>query len=376
MALMVFWIKVGLKRLLETLKTSPALMVWGILFSAIVIYGISISQVAIDIQTALMGMPFIMLFPLLSSLKRRNLMPTLLTYSKSKYSNNIIVVRYFIKEAIVSNIPLFISTIFLYYIITDKKYFLIILTVTIFTIFLSFLIMYGKYFYMNRSITKTTVKMAVGELFGSKAQTRRLTNKLIVNPRIRSAIYDYFNPYFLSDLLINIVLFFTAIIQFTEGINHLYEIENQSVFFILMTVIFSFGFSSIFVSIPNINWKFQAIISSNSFKYHIKRTMLFLGVFYGWLFVLFIIFGCFINLLLLLKYMLCILVLFLVAVFMSFLVSYTIIQMFIKVLIFNLIMFLTICVSAAPAGFLAILIIPVLATWARAKSEYREWYLL
>jgi hypothetical protein len=376
MALMIFWIKIGLKRVLEAFKTRPFLMIWGIVFFAFVIYSIAISHIASDIQTAIMGMPFIMLYMLLFSLKRYNLIPTLLTYSKSKFSNNTIGVRFFIKKAIVSNISLFIFNIFLYYTITDRKYFFVIPTATIVLIFSSFFIMYGKYLFINRREAKTTVKMAVGENSGSIVQTHGLKNKFIVNPRIKSAMYDYVTPSILASAAIDIVLFFTAIIQFTEGINHLYEMENQSGFFMLMTVIFSLGFSGIFFSIPNINWKFQAIISPNIFKYYINRTMLFLGVFYGWLFVLFIIFGCFINLLLLLKYLLCIFVLFLVAVFMSFSVVYTIIQELMKYSIFCLIVVLTIWVSAAPAGFLAILIIPVFATFVKAKSEFREWYLL
>jgi hypothetical protein len=180
---------------------------------------------------------------------------------------------------------------------------------------------------------------------------------------------DYFNSGFLTITVFSIVLFFIAIIVFTKDLHNLNEMENPSAFFTAITIICALGFMGIFGSIPEINWKFQAIMTPNSFRYHIKRTMLFLGGIFSLLLVIFIVFGAFINLVLLLKYLLCIFVLFLAAIFISFSISHSII----KFMIFGFITALTIWVSAMPVGFLPILIIPVLITLGMAKSDYKEW---
>jgi hypothetical protein len=210
--------------------------------------------------------------------------------------------------------------------------------------------MYAK----NRYLNRRTVKIAI--------------NKLNINPQIKSAMYDYFSGSLFTAVL-SIILFFIVIIVSAKELHSLNEMENPSAFFTAITIICAVGFMGIIGSIPEINWKFQAIMTPNSFKYHIKRTMFFLGGIFGWLLVIFIVFGTLINLVLLLKYLLCIIVLFLVAIFISFSISHILI----KFMIFVFITALTIWVSAMPAGFLPILIIPVLITLGMAKSDYKEW---
>jgi hypothetical protein len=196
--------------------------------------------------------------------------------------------------------------------------------------------------------------------------------RMKINPAIKSAVYDYLLSDFLTLAVPCIALFFIGIIQFTEGLDYLYEIKNQSAFFIAMTIIFFIGFMGICSSIPNINWKFQAIISPSDFKYHAKRTIFFLGGFFGWLLVIFIFVGSMINPALMLKYLLCIIVLFLATIF----ISLTFFNAIIKFLLLIFIAALTIWVSTMPSSFLLILAVPVLAAFLKAKDDYREWYLL
>jgi hypothetical protein len=352
MALMFFWIKVGLKRVLEAFKARPAFVILFVLVIAAFVYAIVNKYIVaeLDAQKLAIIMPIFILSPFFGSFMRYNLMPEFLKYSKSKFGNNTICVRFFVTKAIVNNLWLLILIMFIYYALTDKKYFYILPIANIFSIFLSFLLMYTKNKYTNRKIAKIAIK------------------RLNINPKIKSAMYDYSSG-FLFIAVICIVLFFIAIIGSTKDLHYLYEMENPSSFFSAITIIFSFGFMGIIGSIPNINWKFQAIMTPNNFKYHIKRTLLFLGGFYGWLLVIFILLGSFINLVLLLKYVYCIFVLFLAAIFISWSISHSII----KLMIFVLIVALTIWVSAAPAIYLPILIIPVLITLGMAKSDYKEW---
>jgi hypothetical protein len=140
----------------------------------------------------------------------------------------------------------------------------------------------------------------------------------------------------------------------------------------MLSIAFSVGFTGFIGSIPNINWKFQAIISPNSFKYHLKRTFLFLFGFYSWLIILFIVFGGIINIMLTIEYLYCIFVLLFIAINISF----TIINTMIKTFMLAIIIILTMWVSTLSIGFLPFLLFPVIITSIKAKNEYREWSLL
>jgi hypothetical protein len=197
------------------------------------------------------------------------------------------------------------------------------------------------------------------------------SKRIKINPLMKSAIYDYFNPDFFVMAVLCSALFLVVIVEITKSVNFLYEPENPSMFLIVLTIILSIGFMGIVDSIKNINWKFQAIISPNTFAYHIKRTMLFLVLFFGWMLLIFIFIGATINVMSLFKYLYCILMLFGISVFIAFTISSTLI----KAITLSLIIFFTLWISTLSTGFLPILVIPFFAALLKAKNEYREWYL-
>ena len=195
---------------------------------------------------------------------------------------------------------------------------------------------------------------------------------LKVNPLIKNVIYDYLSSDFLVSFLLCVIIFVFFIINIIKDIDSIFELKDRSTFFIMLSIVFSIGFTGIIGSIPNINWKFQAIVSPNSFKYHFKRTFLFLFGFFGWFILLFFIFGSFINIMLTIKYLYCIFVLFIIAVN----VSLTITNMMIKTFMMAIIIILTMWISTLPVVFMPFLLFPVIITFIKAKNEYREWSLL
>ena len=196
--------------------------------------------------------------------------------------------------------------------------------------------------------------------------------RLKINPRIKSAVFDYLTSDFLAMAVLCIAFFFVIINEFAKDAAFLNESKGQNLFFILMTVVFSMGFIGIIESIRNINWKFQAVLSVNDFKYHVKRTMLFLAAVYCCLFVIYISIGISVSITLMIKHLFCIIVMFLMSIFMAFTVS----NMLLKAVTLFILLAITVWISALQVPFLLILLVPVLFTFFKAKNEYREWSIL
>jgi hypothetical protein len=280
-------------------------------------------------------------------------MPVLIIYAKSKRKNMDIHFRFFLKQAFINNILLLIFSFAIYNSISNKIYYFMIIGLIIFSIILSFAIMYTK----NQRLNKKTKKLA--------------KNKLNINPKIKSILHDYLSSDFLTMVILCYALFIILIIEITKNINNLQEMESQTIFYTLLTIAFSIGFMGIFDSIPKINWKFQAILSSNDYKYHYNRTMLILLGVFGWLIIPFVVMGFLINPLLLIKYLYCIFVLLLITINISFFICHILV----KGIILTLFIGLTMWISTLSAWFLPILALPVILTFVKAKNEYKEWFL-
>jgi len=356
MRLLLFWIKIAIKRILNLFIDSPMTIIWVMIIIFSFIYAFTDGYIVIMpyIQIIVIIIPFLALISLFKSLKNYNTTPVLIQYSKSKSQNKNIYIIYFIKQTFVNNIWLIIFDIIVLKFLNNLKYIIIMLVTTAFSLVLSFLFMFLK---NSLRIRKTNWK---------EVKVRK------INPLIKSALYDYLSSDFLITLLLCIGIFIALIINIAKDINNIYELKNNFVFFIMITIVFSVGFTGIVGSIPNINWKFQAIISPNSFEYHLKRTFLVLAGFFGWLILLFIIFGGYINIIFTLKYLYCTFV----VLFSIVNVSFSIINVMTKMFIITIITVLTLWISTLPVGFLPILVIPVIITFIKARNEYREWSLL
>lgn len=355
MVLTLFWIKIALRRTINLLKSSPVVVVWAMIIIAAFIFAIANKYIMImpDTRILFMLMPFLVLVSFLKLFKNYHITPVLMRYLKSKFQNKEIHVRFFIRQAFINNIELLIFNIIAFNLLANKKYYAVIPAVTVFSLILSFFLMYFKNIYTNRRISNITAKRSK------------------INPKIKTAIYDYLTAGFLSMAVLCVVLFLIVTIEFTKNINSSFELKTPSAFFIGMVIVLSVGFMGIIDSIPHINWKFQAILSRNDFKYHIKRTMLFLGGIFGWAVLLFIYVGAVIDAALLVKYLFCILVLFLVSVYIAFTIS----NMLTKLIILFSVLIFTVWISTLQAGFLAVLVLPVLAALVMAKNDYMEWFL-
>jgi len=154
MALILFWIKIAIKRIIASVKSSPFTVVWIAIVIGAFVYGIANKyiNVVFDAQTIIFITPVFLLFSLLKSFKNYNLMPLLILYSKSKYNNRIVYTRYFLKQAFLNNVLLIIFNIISFISMTDNRYFFLIPGLTIFSVFLSFLIMYLKYNAVNKKM--------------------------------------------------------------------------------------------------------------------------------------------------------------------------------------------------------------------------------
>jgi hypothetical protein len=146
--------------------------------------------------------------------------------------------------------------------------------------------------------------------YAGKKIEKKEVKRLRINPLIKCTLYDYVVPNFLLMSIFCTALFLIVIVEYAGNLHFLDEPKSQYLFFCLVTIIFSIGFSEVIESIFNINWKFQAIISPNDFKYHMKRTILFLGGIFVWLLIPFIVIGTIINTTLLFKYLYCVFVMF------------------------------------------------------------------
>jgi hypothetical protein len=356
MELLLFCIRITIKRLLKLFKSFPVLIFFVAIIIASFIYEIINKSIVLspDIQTMKIMIPFLVLVSLIKSLRNYDAIPALIQYSKSNVQNGHIYIIFFIRQAFINNIWLSAFNFIVFYFVRNKIEFAITLTATVISFVLSFSLMYLR---NSIRIKKTDFN-----------EIKRMR----INPLIKSAVFDYVTRDFFTITVLCLALVLVISIEMTKSGNLLYELEDPLIFFIGLTIILSVGFMGITDSITNINWKFQAIISPNTFSYHIKRTMLFLITVFSLMFLFFVLIGAKINVLLLFKYLYCIVMLFCLSVFIAFTTG----NMFVKGISLLLITAFTVWISTLPVGLLPVLVIPLVAEFIKAKNEYGEWSLL
>jgi len=349
MALTVFWVKVILKRILGFFKSSPVTVICALLFIGSIIYAFASNNITIQIDSKRLVLvsSLLMVFSIFNSYKNHNVLLYLIKFSKSRYSNLTIYIRYFLLQALKNNILLLAFCVFIFKFLTSGYHLFFLLEITAFSVFISFLIMYFRYFY-----------------FVKKPENEKNTQS---TPVLKSSFYDY--SAVVSTAMLCLALFAIILFDFFSHVDIFSETKYQSIFFIVTTIIFAIGFTGITGAIPKINWKFQAIISHNTYKYHFLRTSLFTCAIFSFLFITFCIIGANINPALFFKYLICILLLLITAINISF----TAVHILIKLIIILVITALTVWISILPSYYLPALIIPVLLTYLKAKHEYREW---
>jgi len=358
--LLLFWLKIALKRILDLSKPYFLITICALISIGSFIYAFINGYISIimDIKQIYIIISLIIFLSLIYSLKNYYLIPHLIKYSKSLIQNKVICIRFFFNKALINNIFLILFNSIAYYSIIKYPYSIIhifiLLGITILSIILSFVLMYIKYKYQNNKNAYSIIK------------------RIKINPIIKSVLNDYLSSDFIISFVLSFVFFIIFTINIIKDTNTILELKANSNFFIILTLIFSIGFTSIIGSIPHINWKFHAIISINNFAYHFKRTFFVIIGFFGWLILLYIIFGCLISITLTLKYLYCLFII----LFTIVNISLTITNMLIKIFLVTIFIILTIWVSTLPLYFLPVLIVPLIITLLKAKYEYREWSIL
>jgi hypothetical protein len=140
----------------------------------------------------------------------------------------------------------------------------------------------------------------------------------------------------------------------------------------VLAAILSIGFTGIIESIPRMNWLFYAIVSGDNFKYHVKKTVLFLTAFFAILLIPYLFIIVFFNLHSFIKNTYIVVVLLLLSIHVSFTMG----NILFKGIGLMILSAITIWINYFNAYLLLLLIIPLVITFLKAKNEYRDWYLL
>jgi len=351
MNFLLFWIRIAARRFISLFKTSPVIIAGTVIIIAAFIIAKNDIEIVLDTQRFVFALSFFILVSILLSFKNFSLMSLLIMYSKSALKNRTIRVLFFARQAFFNNILLILFDIAALKGIVKSDFLKILPVVTFCSLFLSVLIMFFKNEVKMRRIKKKQEKASR------------------INPVIKGIIFDYFSSEFLQTALVSIVLLVIIIVEFISK-GFLLNTEDPSVLFIVMLIVLPLGFMGIIESVPRINWKFHGIISPKEYGYHVKRTVIFLGVFFILPVLFFIFMLASSGAIFFLRYLYCLAVLLFCSIFISFTISRSILKavMLIAVIIF------TVWVSTLSIAFLPVLLIPALAVFIKAKNEYREWY--
>jgi len=343
--------KAAARRFVSLFKTSPVIIAGTIVIIAAFIIAKNDIEIILNTQRFVFALSFFILVSILLSFKNFSLMSLLIMYSRSKLKNRTIYILFFARQAFINNILLILFNFAALKGIVKADYLKLLPAVTLCSLLLSILIMFFKNEVRMRRIKKKQAKVSK------------------LNPVMKGIIFDYFSSEFLMTAFVGILLLIIIIVEFISK-GFLLNTEDPSVLFIVMLIVLSLGFMGIIESVPRINWKFHGIISPKEYGYHVKRTVIFLGVF----FILPVLFFIFMlasgGILFLFRYLYCLAVLLFCSIFISFTISRSIFKaiMMIAVVAF------TVWVSSLRIAFLPALLIPALALFLKAKSEYKEWY--
>jgi len=354
MVFLVFWIKTAARRFVLLLKESPVIVVGAVLVVAAIAAAKNELVFTLDTQKSIIVLSFFILISALLSLRKYSARNRLIIYSKSGLTNKSVHILFFLRRALVNNLFLLIFWLMILKGILLMEYVNLLPVAAVFSVVLSFFILYIK----NESNKKNVIKKDV---------------KVIkLNPFLKSAVFDYLTSDFLSTAVFGIVLFFVILIEYFKNRYSVSVTENYTLFFTGMSAALSIGFMGIIGSIPNINWKFHSIICPEKFSFHLKRTGIFLSIFFVIPALFFVVTAAFHDLLILIKYVYCIAVLFLLSVNISFSISHVLIKGIKLAVAIGLVVWL----SNLHFAYLLIMTVPAAITLIKTINEYREWYYL
>jgi hypothetical protein len=352
MIFLFFWIKVTGK-IINSFFRQYRLTIIGtiVIVFSLIIAGIN-TILYLDTIKCIVIVSLFTITSLIFSLKHYNLMPVLILYSKSNITYKIIRVIFFTKKTFRNNIPiLLLNVIIITGVIRVDQYFFVQLF-SVFSFLCCLLVMILKNNRKNK------------EIQNKKTHTKH------INASVKSMVYDYVTNDFFQGAVIAISLFLLVFIEAIKTKNILWDQNTLTLFFTALAVIVSFGFSGILDSIPNINWKYYAIVSPQSFSYHFRKTALFLLCVFILPLAAFVILVLYFNIALIFVNLYYIIILFIFSINIAF-ISGNIIA---KGIIFIIVVMLTLWISLSRIYLLPLLLIPVVLSLSKAKTDYRKRY--
>jgi hypothetical protein len=354
MALIFFWLKIAVRRIVHLFKISPVVVIGTALFILALFFTKTDLKIILDTQKFIILISGFFILSFILSLKKYDLISSLVLYSKSNFTNKIIYSNFFICRAIINNVLLLIFDFFVLIGIINIEKIIYLPVITVFSILFSFLIMLVKNKYYSRKIYKIK------------------TNKVYVNPVLKSTFHDYFTSDFFQMAAITFALFIVIIVELIKNGYVLLETEKSYLLLIGLTAVLSLGFMGIVDSILKANWKFYAVIFPADFKYHVKRTFSFLVFIFCLPIAVFIFTGLLFGISILIKYLYCLVLI----LFISMGIGFTTGNMFVKAIGLLLAITLILWLSTLPFYYLIFPLFFLLSIILKAKNEYTERYYL
>jgi hypothetical protein len=348
MALLAFWLKLLLKRIIELVAISPVITIGGMLLLSALMYT-NTTQVTLDFNKFAMLCLFLTLMPAVFSLQEHPILGKLTFYAKSKYSNRLLRHIFFATKSLVNNIvmALFLALVFLRRIRFDFP-FNALKTLLLFpcSVLLSFAVIVVRN--------------------NGKKTARKRRDKTPISPVVKSALYDYIK----SALMAGIITALSLVIgiELLKDRHMLKEMAEPVFIPLLLFALLAIGFVGLSDSIQNINWMFYSVVSLD-FKRQFKRALLVAVSSYAIVLPQYILAVAYVDMNLLLLYLFSIVLMLLLATGIAFLKG----NMLKKIAIYGILVRLALYAlyerpCLMPAGILPLVIVLVMA-----KNDFIEW---
>jgi hypothetical protein len=354
MALIFFWLKIAVRRIIYLVKISPVVVVGAAVIIIILFFARVDLILILDTQKFIIIMSGFFILSLIFSLKKYNLFSGLILYSKSNFLNRDIYRHFFIYRAMINNILLLLFDILVLAGIIKIEKIIYLPPITVFSVLFSFLIMVAKNKYYIKKIYNVK------------------TNKAHINPVVKSTFHDFLSFDFFQTAVISFALFIILTAELIKNVYIPHETEKSYFIIIGLTAVLSLGFMGIVDSISRANWKFYAVIFPAGFTYHVKRTLLFLLLIFSLPIAEFVFSGLLFGIPILIKYLYCLVLILCISICVGFTTG----NMFIKAIGLLLAITLILWLSTLSFYYLIFPLFFLLSIVLKAKNEYMERYYL
>jgi hypothetical protein len=358
MPLFLFWLKIAVKRTVAFLKQFPVLAAGTV----VIVLSFAVAGVnaiaRLDAAKCLTILSFFTVISLAVSLKPHNITPVLLLYAKSGRPRKRVRAVFFVKKAFANNVPLLLFDIVVItgLVRAEGRFYFPLFTLC--------------------SLLCSLLVMLVKDNRAEKGAGPAGPRKTRPGAAFRAALYDYLTPEFFQDAAVTVSLFIVAFIEIIKARIALRPRDDQANIFLALAAALSLGFPAIINSIPHINWKYYAVVSPQGFSYHFKNTAVFLLCSFGLFIAAFIVLGLFVDARLTLVSLYGVSLVFIFSVSAAFTSFGMIVKALLLIAAVVFFLWFSLWTGFTRPFLMLLLLLPVLAGLAKARIDYREWYIL